>query len=891
VQRKYALPILIVVLLSVAVFFVVKVWQRSKAAWQYIPGNASAVLTSDRIQDSAFVISDAFIDAKEFPMVSKAAESLSLLYWIVRDKPVVERTVQKKTLSFSFHPRKNGGFGVIMYIPLDGENEKNWWVSPNRQDIRVLRHTYQNTTITDINDSNSRPVCSYILKDDYLIVSRYGELIEDVVRLSGDASGTFALQEQFKKTNDSKYSLNLYLKKGIWQNLFAESLPSLPTLTEFMSLFPEQQDYHLSTSDSSRINFTSLGADKTKNYVTEWVENQKGSEFKNHPYISQQTALFFRIASRDSAAFKENFQSWHSDYQSPAWEKLNYHIGKQREELITSVESELILCQVEGTNSISEGKLAMVRYSNYDKLRPLLNKLARLATSETNVSLDQYQGYDIYSIPIPELPSGLFGPLFGGFPRSFVSYVAPYMVFSNSSQTLRNFISDYENRITWKQSPELDSILVVNTTPAQIAMVASPRKIISASPTRQSDGLFSSKIENIVMQCYFNSRQSFPSITILPKKRQTSSKVLNRTFLAGEIEWSQGNDTLIAINQRRTDGAAQLLLTDQTQTLLRPNASYDKLYPLTRLDGPLIKNPYKVDFLNVGRQQLVLATPKTLFTLDEDEQGFVTAIPTPNPSGVPIRDLFRIEGGTEGSSRFVVLDALDNLYLWERVGTVPRKVNRFRKYSDIQSPVVSLNQPGNRSLLVTQRNGLIFLLKEDGLLRTGFPVDLLTRTESAFTWSQNAETGQPELEGVTSYGELVRIDLSGKIIERRQLYRPEASSRFKTLFDQNSLDWLLVRTSNTKVAILSKEGNELFAIGNILPPYTVQYHFFGVDNRFISISSGGYTSLFDMTGKRLGDRPIVSDLPVKLAYQPSYYKIFVFGRNEKKYQTWTIKIR
>jgi hypothetical protein len=225
------------------------------------------------------------------------------------------------------------------------------------------------------------------------------------------------------------------------------------------------------------------------------------------------------------------------------------------------------------------------------------------------------------------------------------------------------------------------------------------------------------------------------------------------------------------------------------------------------------------------------------------------------------------------------------------VGTVPRKVNRFRKYSDIQSPVVSLNQPGNRSLLVTQRNGLIFLLKEDGLLRTGFPVDLLTRTESAFTWSQNAETGQPELEGVTSYGELVRIDLSGKIIERRQLYRPEASSRFKTLFDQNSLDWLLVRTSNTKVAILSKEGNELFAIGNILPPYTVQYHFFGVDNRFISISSGGYTSLFDMTGKRLGDRPIVSDLPVKLAYQPSYYKIFVFGRNEKKYQTWTIKIR
>jgi hypothetical protein len=891
VQRKYALPILIFVLLTVAVFFLIREWRHSQAAWGYIPGNASAVLTSDRMQDSAFVYSDAFIQMKEFPIFQEASESLSLLYWIVRDKPIVDRTLQNKTLTFSFHPRTSGNLGIILYVPLEKETEKNWWKDPNRADIRVLRHTFQNTSIVDINNTQSRPVCSYIITDKYLIVSQYGELIEDVVRQMDNKTELTNLRNEFERTNDAKYSLNLYLKKGIWNDLFFKPLTSQGTLSEFISLFPDMQDYHLIPQEDSRINFMSLGSKKDENYVTEWVEKQKGSAFTNHQYIPQQTALFFRIASRDSAAFRKNFIAWHSDYQHPAWDKLSYHIGKQRQELVNNVGSELILCQIEGNNSISEGKLALIEYSNYDRLRPLLTKLARLANTETNVALDQYQGYDLYSIPIPEFPSGLYGSLFRGFPRTYISYVAPYLVLSNSSQALRNYISDYENNISWKQSPELDSILLNSSEPAQVSLVASPRKVSLRSPSAISNSLFASKIESVVMQCYYNSRQSYPFVSIIPRKRLTSDKVLNRTFLAGQIEWKSGNDTLVAISQRQGVGSAHLLLTDPAHTLVRPNASYDKLSPLAKLDGPLIVNPYRVDFLNIGRPQLVLATPQTLYTLDEDEQGFVTSIPTPSPSGLPIKNLFRIEGGAEGSSRFIILDKKENIYLWERVNATPMKINRYKTFSDVQTPIVSLNQLGSRYLLITQRNGLIYLVKEDGLVKQGFPVDLLTRTQSAFTWSQNEQTAQPELVGVTGYGELVRIDLSGKIVERRQLYRPVSSSTFKTLYDTGNLDWLLVRTSHTKIAILNKLGEELFEIGNILPPYQVQYHYFGVDNRFISISSGGFTSIFDMTGRRLGDKPVRSDLPVQLAYQPSYYKIFVFGHIEDKYQTWTIKIR
>ncbi len=885
--KKLAIPVLIIAILAVATYFLLRDGQ-SVAAWKYIPTNASAVITSNRLQDSTFLVTESAINVKQFPLVNEAGGSLSLLLWITPDERVFERTLQKKTLTYSYHPRTSSGFGLILYVPLANEMEVNWWSKPNRQDVRVLRHSYQGETITDINDLNSKPVCSYIIKDNYLIVSQYGDLIEDVLRRTSESVSHFGLESEFQKSDDSGYGMNLYFKSSIWKSLLSNSLSSQPAIAEYFKLLPPLQDFHLAENNNARVIFESDGGKVSKNYLTELLNGQKGKPFRRHQFISQKTSMFYRIASGDSLDFKDNFRDWHDDHSSAAWDKLKYHIGAERQQFIDNIGSELILCHIEGNNSITDGKIALVEYANYEKLRETLTKLARLSTNESNVSLDKYQGYDLYSIPIPELPAALYGPMFGGFPRTYITYLAPYLILSNSSQGLRNYISDYENRITWQQSPELDSILMTRQSSAQVSMVASLRKIGSSL---KSGGFFSNNVESILFECTLDGRMVVPKISILPKKRRTSGKVLNRTFLAGEIEWEEGNEGFIAISQNQDAGATQLLLTDAEHRLLRPNAGYDKTLPLTILDGPMIDSPLRVDFLNIGRQQLIVATARSLYAIDEDDNGVVTPIRVSIPSALDISRLIRIEGGSEGSSRFVVIDAAENLFLWESAGKTPVKINRIKNFSGLKLPVVSLNQLGSRSLIVTQENGLIYLIKEDGSVRSGFPVDMLTRISSAFSWSQNATTGQPELVGVSSLGELLRADLGGKVLERRQLYRPESSSRFSTLFDNNSLDWLLLRISNTKAAILDQNGNELFEIENIAPNSDLQYHYFGVDNRFISISSGGYTSIFDLTGRRLGDKPIPSELPVRISYQPSYYKIFIFAREAGKYQTWTIKIR
>ncbi|MCE7069964.1 hypothetical protein LZG74_06600 [Dyadobacter sp. CY327] len=893
-SKKYILAILLAAVIAAAGYFLFKYSRGSAAAWKFIPSSALVVITSEHLQDSLYVATDANLDVKRLPLLDVASDNLSLLNLFTKDQKKLSNFLKNKAVSYSYHPRTSTEWGVIMYIPIANEEESKWLSTPQNPNIRALHHNFQDHRITDIIDANSRPLFSYLIEDHYLIVSYYGDLIEDAVRASSINIESFRLKSRFSDLNDSDYGTSIYLRNDAWKSVIAgDNINS--NFYEFGRNFPTFQDFHIEEAKSKGgLSLKSTGTDAPDYYLTNIIKDIPGAPFSGHKHISQQTSFLYRSGVVDRAAFQKEFKKWHKKYKSESWNKLAYYIGKESNQLIDNLGAELILCQLEENNSISDGKILLAEFSNYEKLRPVLQKLARLANEETNVSIDQYQGYDIYSVPIPELPSGLYGPMFTGFPRSYITYIAPYLVISNNSQVLQNYIVDYENQITWKQSPEYDSILTSAKSEAQLSLIVNLRK----AQTRAGNGGIKkyndlvTKMESLVFQCKYEDGDAFPEITLIPKKRQTANKVLNRTFLNIDIEWPEIFDSQLAALQNPIDGSSEILLTDKQNNLLRTNNLREgKTETIAKLNGPIITSAYKVDFLNIGRQQRIFATKSTVYALDEDDSTTVTTFTGSLPSGQDIAALYAIDGGDDGSNRFIIKNTAEELFLWESVTKPIRRLNHSVQFENIQSPVVALNQIGNRGFIVTQKNGKIFLLKENGTVKQGFPVDILTRTESAFTWTQNPATGQPELVGVSVSGELIRISLDGKITSRKQLLRPEPGSKFKTLFDRNSLDWILIRSLNSKTAIITKDGNDLFEIKDILPNSIIQYHFFGVDNRFITIKSGSYTTVFDMTGKRLGDKAIPSEMPVQLTYQPGYYKLLIFSRSEKKIQVWSIKLR
>ncbi len=891
--KKRIFIILLVSIIALAGYFIFKWFKGSSAAWTHIPSNAVVVITSDHLQDSLYVATDAGVDLKKLPLLDLASDNLSMLNLLSPDVKKLNAFLKNKTITYSYHPRTSTEWGILLYIPITNAEEEKWISTPQNTNIRALHHNFQDHKITDIYDSASRPLFSYLIKDNYVIVSFFGDLIEDVVRASSLNIQSFRLRSQFSKIQDDQYGTSVYLKAEAWKSVVSTENISL-TFREFARNFPNIQDLHIDKAlDKNSLLLTSVGSDAPDFYLSDLLMDNPGFPFAGHKHISQQTSYFYRFAGKNKDDFKKRYQKWQRKNKSEAWDKVSYILGKESSLLPENSGSELILCQLEENNSISDAKIMLAEFSNYDKLRPVLQKLAKLSNEEMNVSLDKYQGYDIYSIPIPELPVGLYGSMFSGFPVSYVTYVAPYLVISNNSQALQNYIVDYENHITWQQSPEYDSILTNKKSEAQLSMVVNLRKAQSrAGRSGKSYTDLLSKIESAVFECHYEDDKAVPKVTLFPKKRLTAQKVLNRTFLNIDIEWPVIYDNQLAALQNPLDGSSEILLTNDKKELLRTNdLKTGKTDVISKLNGPIRTSAYKVDFLNIGREQRIFATDYAVYALDQDDSTQISVFSQPMLSSSPITDLYLIDGGYDGSNRFIVKNAAQELFVWESVTKPLRRLINTTRFEKIQSPVVALNQIGNRGFIVTEQNGKIYLLKENGSIRNGFPVDILTRTESPFTWSQNPSTGQPELVGVSVSGELIKIAQNGKVSSRKQLLRPEPGSRFKTLFDRNSLDWILVRSTYSKTAILNKEGQELFEIKDIQPNSTIQYHFFSVDNRFISIRSGNYTTVFDMNGRRLGDKAIPSEMPVQLTYQPGYYKLLIFSRSEKKIQVWSIKLR
>ena len=92
--------------------------------------------------------------------------------------------------------------------------------------------------------------------------------------------------------------------------------------------------------------------------------------------------------------------------------------------------------------------------------------------------------------------------------------------------------------------------------------------------------------------------------------------------------------------------------------------------------------------------------------------------------------------------------------------------------------------------------------------------------------------------------------------------------------------------------MLDRRGNQVFEVRGLVPNQTtIRYHVLGSSINLISVKSGNFTTLYDLNGKTVGDRPIPSQYPVELQFSALRNKLYVYSSTEKTLQIWSIKLR
>ncbi len=886
-------PVLFLILFAVAGYLGYR-WFSSgpPEVWNYIPDSASVVISSDKLQNrynaADTLAGETFSSAyRDLPLVSLAAGNLSLMSWFSRDEAQIYTFLKSKTITYAFHPLAGSRLGIVMYLPVKSELEEKWLNNPKDSSLRVSSHNFQGHIITDISNERSEALFSYILKSNYLIISQYGELIEDVIRnaRSGGRQGENPMTEI--ALPEGKHDLSIYANGEAWRGfVFPEGIH--PNVSAFLDILPARHGIHMEPPTSpGRLVMESQDIDARENPYYPLLSNQGGTPFTSTGYISQQTTHLIRLAVEKGDMFNQALLKWMKGRQSlPALTRFDQLAGKSKDTFLRAIGPEIILCVNESSGGISDSKVMLVRYENFENVKPVIRQMAD-KTGDGSAATTSFQGYEVYPVLIPDLMEALFGPVFKGFRESYLTYIAPYLVVGNSPQAIQNYLIDYENQLTWAHSPDLDSALFKKNTDAQLSLITNMSKARAGAGLNRTT-LKSSLDQIATTQMSYSQKGRYADLS-LALNYAVSSRTKNKTELKADFEWKDEFPPAFSVTSDPGAGTSEIILTNKAHQLIGiDNGASGKPRILAQLDGPMVGRAFRADFLNIGRPQRIVSTAGYLYVLDEDENGIFTLLSKPSAS--PTNALYRISHSLESGASFVLKGSDQNLYTWKTAGAVPSKLNLRTTFDDLLSPVVSFAKGNSNLYIATQRNGKIFVLDENGKSLPGFPVDMLSGISGPFAPVQNPSNGEIEIAGVNRQGELSQIDLNGQLKTRKQLLLPEAGSTFRTLYDENTLDWLILRQTSGKAALLSKDGKEIFEIVGLRPGFAIRYHYFGSDNRFISVVSAGFISIFDFNGNRIGDTPIPCLGALGINYEAARKELSIFSQAENKVQVWSVKL-
>ncbi len=884
-------------------------WQMySASVWKLLPENAFFLIQSQRLQDTTYKAQRGGIEMREIPLLNLAARQADMFRLLNDDKTRSEKLLKGQTVTYVLQRTSSGRFAYLVFLPLEAFQSYGWLEAPASSHVRVTSHIHSGQKIYDVTNPHSEPLFAYTFFNNFLVSCVSGDVLEDWVRFAQSPLRT-TNTSRFESIKQTGSDLSIYLDNLVLSEALRRDAATNPDagLLYFLSFLPGTEGLHLDKVFSTKhTTLTSKGKKIKVDGYLEALNDQKARPFKHTFFIPNTTAIMYRLGFDNSAEFvkklRPQLDKISPDSVNQSRKQLLSILGNVRlDSFYRSFNKELILCQLEPNNSLTKGQIILQQVQPKNGLEPFFKRLSVLFNKNTGLPYEPFQGSYVYNINWYELPAVLFGGLFKGFPKCYVAFHKNFVVYANDAQVLKDYLIDLEYQRTWANSSLYNTFLEKTLGASNFTFIINPRKSKDYMGAGFMNYLFNNlnyditeklPFDQLVFQSAYKSGRAYSSLTFGRLNKASSAKILNKVFLQQEKPYEPAPVGGIYLVRNYPSSLEKVIVVTPSRELQNPFAEESKR-KITQLDAPIIGDIYSVDFLSIGRLQYVFATEKSLNVVDEDDRQRYLSLPSVKlPVGRTIRSFQRLESGIEGSFRFLVIDTEGFLYLWNSPNQPPVVLNQSRPFVDLLLPINEVEYQGKRHFLFTQATGQVGLISESGVVPAPYKLDLKTNFTGPFFGVFTPEDAMTNLIGVSKYGELFEITLAGKVMSKGQMFRSDPTAFFRARAATNNRDWILFRESETQFAVLDKQGKELFSAQGLIPyRNNVQYHFLGSEVKFLSVKSGNFTTLYDLKGNQIGDKPIPSDLPIRVNLIEGYNKLLIHTYANKKLQTWSLKFR
>ncbi len=889
-MRKTFITIFVVLIIAGGAFWLYKQQHQKKVdPWQFIPENAVlAYENTSSVDDWNKIVERSLWNSfKQIPYFSDWESDLLLADSLSGKSGALDRLFRNRRLIISMHITSSDSFDFLFCIDVHDDAGREMLenlLSGIRDENRLNTKTrsYQGYELRELINPNTNTTFTYLPHQNVVVGSFTPFLVEDVVRnIESKFQQSFLtrihnLQDVPKLENDEG---NIYIDYSKMPDLFSTmSNQQISAQWQMLKNFTGNTYLDLKVVENAilmnGITLPDLTSDR--NFLGTF-RGQNPGKVKVTQYIPNLTAILYHATFSDYKNWQTQLTKYWSEV-NPAQLK-NYLDFEEKYNLkFDWIDGEAANAIIETPSKQTPDQLVFVGIKDKNAPFDELNNFALKLSEEQgdSVYMEIYDERPIVQLPFSEFPALVFGDFFKGFENSYFTVYEDYLVLGNSMQTIKYFLNSMEDETNWGKSVRQTLFLENTLSEASFsimvhtALVWKPlltnlnekwRKIFTEfeMPLKSLD-LMALQVSNLDQKFY-------TSITIDHSEKPANIPTSSRVQTEQSMYTISPIVTKPFIVKNHNNNRMELLVQDSANILYQISNEGIILWG-DSLRARIISDIHQIDYFKNGKLQYLFATKDALHLLDRNGD-YVERYPVKMKKGIQIRFLSIIDYDNSKNYRFMVADTNGDIWLYDKTGKSldgwsPRKLD-----GTLAIPGFHIRVKGGDCMVVMQTGGKLNVMNRRGAMYPGFPLDLKVTEVSDVFVDYGNDFNTTRLVTISAEGELIEVNLKGKVLKREQLYKPARESRFDLVRDAMNKTYVIVRQEYNKISLLNSKSelifeSDLFSTGR----FAVQYYNFGSDKQiFVALDEEQeFAYFYNQTGERISFEPLECSFPVALLY-------------------------
>jgi hypothetical protein len=362
-----------------------------------------------------------------------------------------------------------------------------------------------------------------------------------------------------------------------------------------------------------------------------------------------------------------------------------------------------------------------------------------------------------------------------------------------------------------------------------------------------------------------------------------SPAVLEQKEKVLEISLAQPIVAPLTVVRNHTTGGSELLALDDANNLILFSSRLRTLFKV-KLDGQIRTEITQIDYYKNKKLQYLFATEKSIYLIDRLGNG-VKGFPRTWAGKKPIRFLTVIDYDNTKNYRFLISDTGGRMILHDKEGNPVPEWNDIELGKELWVPPLPVRSRGKDYLLAITQDGIVYGFTKKGERLDGFPLNLKVRPNG--NWVLEKADDREVITLVSDDGVWIQLDLKGKIVNRNNLVKSSASSKF-SLVTTSEGHYVISRIDKNKMAVLDGGGNIIFENDNpgsneLFLTYFEVGH--GRKRFGFTDPQQEFSYFFDENGKSVFFRPLENQQKPAITIDKSG-SIYFYGVNKDKIQSY-----